>query len=241
MASLPKLNTVFYDLYLPYSKKNIQYRPFVVGEQKNLMIAMETKDSQQIYSTMRQSVQACTNNTYADVSKLPLFELEYLFLNIRMKSIGEKSKIIVECDECLAENTIEVDLRNTVFEDRNSEKRNDIIFLTDNIAVRMRMPSLELVQSLNKNHAEKDSDTKIAFETTIECIEAILDKENEYTIDESNKHELRGFVDSLTTNQFGKIQEYLSDIPTLKLKVTHKCEKCGADMSHDIEGISNFF
>ncbi len=237
--ALPKLNTVFYDLQLPYSKKTIQYRPFVVGEQKNLMIAMETKDEKQIFSTMRQSVQSCTNNT-VDVSKLPLFELEYLFMHIRMKSVGEKSKIILPCEECLAENEVELDLRKTFFEEP-SEKRDSVVFLTENIAVRMKMPSLDLVQSLTYASEEEDTATKIAFEAALECIEAILDKDNEYLIDETNKHELREFVDSLTSDQFMKIQEFLNNIPVLKLKVEHKCEKCSKDMSRDLQGIANFF
>ncbi len=237
--ALPKLNTVFYDLQLPYSKKTIQYRPFVVGEQKNLMIAMETKDEKQIFSTMKQSVQSCTNNT-VDVSKLPLFELEYLFMNIRMKSVGEKSKIILPCEECLAENEVELDLRNTFFEEP-SEKKDNVVFLTDSVAVRMRMPSLDLIQSLTNSTKEEDTDTKMAFEAALECIEAILDKENEYLIDDSNKDELREFIDSLTSDQFMKIQEFLNNIPTLKLKLEHKCEKCSADMSRDLQGIANFF
>ena len=237
--ALPKLNTVFYDLELPYSKKKIQYRPFVVGEQKNLMIAMETKDEKQIFTSMKQAVQACTNNS-VDPSTLPLFELEYLFLNIRMKSVGEKTKIMMTCDECMAENEVPVDLRNTVFE-QPSEKKNDVIFLTDNIAIRMKMPSLELVQKINDDVKNGETQAQIMFDVALECIDAILDQENEYKISETNKDELREFIDSLSAEQFIKVQEYLDNMPSLKLKVEHKCEKCGSDMSTDIQGIANFF
>ena len=122
--ALPKLNSVMYDLELPYTKKKIQYRPFLVGEQKQLMIAMETKDDKQIMSAMKQAIAACTNNTL-NVSSLPLFELEYLFLNIRMKSVGEKTKIVMTCNECEAQNEVDIDLRNTVFEQKDQKKDNE--------------------------------------------------------------------------------------------------------------------
>lgn len=237
--ALPKLNSVFYDLELPYSKKTIQFRPFVVGEQKQLMIAMETKDEKQIFSTMKQAIQSCTNGT-VDVGGLPLFELEYLFVNIRMKSVGEKTKIMMPCESCMAENEVEVDLRNTIFE-QPKQKKDPVIFLTDTIAISMKMPSLELIQKLNNDVKDGDTQTKILFDVALECVDAILDSENEYKIDESNKHELREFIDSLSADQFLKIQEFLDNIPTLKLKVEHKCEKCGADMSTELQGIANFF
>ena len=237
--ALPKLNSTFYSLDLPYSKKTIQYRPFVVGEQKLLMIAMETKDEKQIFTAMKQSVQACTNNT-VDLSTLPLFELEYLFLNIRMKSVGEKTKIMLTCEECLAENDVEIDLRNTVFE-QPREKKDDVIFLTDKIAIRMKMPSLELVQKINEDVKNGDTQAQIMFDVALECVDSILDEENEYKITETNKDELKEFINSLSAEQFIKVQEFLDNIPSLKLKVEHKCEKCNHDMSTDVQGIANFF
>jgi hypothetical protein len=237
--ALPKLNTVFYDLDLPYSKKTIQYRPFVVGEQKALMIAMETKDEKQIFGTMKQAIQTCTNGS-VDVGSLPLFELEYLFINIRMKSVGEKTKIMMPCESCMAENEVEIDLRKTIFEQPN-EKKDSVIFLTDTIAISMKMPSLELIQRLSSDVKEGDTQTKLLFDVALECIDAIMDKDNEYKIDETNKDELREFVDSLSSEQFLKIQEFLDNVPTLKLQVEHKCEKCDADMSTALQGIANFF
>lgn len=237
--ALPKLNSVMYDLELPYSKKKIQYRPFLVGEQKQLMIAMETKDDKQIMSAMKQAITSCTNNTL-NVSTLPLFELEYLFLNIRMKSVGEKTKIIMTCNECEAQNEVDVDLRNTVFEQKD-QKKDNVVLLTDKIAVKMRMPSLDVIQSIQARYNSEETETELVFEVSLECIEAILDEENEYPIDSSNKDELKEFMNSLSTDQFVKIQEWFDNMPSLKLKVEHKCENCQADMSTDIQGIANFF
>lgn len=237
--ALPKLNSVMYDLELPYTKKKIQYRPFLVGEQKQLMIAMETKDDKQIMSAMKQAIAACTNNTL-NVSSLPLFELEYLFLNIRMKSVGEKTKIVMTCNECEAQNEVDIDLRNTVFEQKD-QKKDNVILLTDKIAVKMKMPSLDMIQSIQARFKEENSDSELVFEVSLECVEAILDEENEYPIDSTNKEELREFINSLSTEQFIKIQEWFDNMPSLKLKVEHKCENCQADMATDIQGISNFF
>lgn len=236
--ALPKLNAVLYDLNLPYSKKKIQYRPFVVGEQKQLMIAMETKDEKQVMSAMKQAVSACTNNA-VNVATLPLFELEYLFLHIRMKSVGEKSKIVLECNNCKAENSVEVDLRNNEFEQKDRIK-DSVIFLTDKIAVRMKMPNLNVIQSVQEL-AKEGSETELMFQVAVECIEAILEEENEYVIDDSNKDELQEFVNSLSTEQFMKMQDWFENMPVLKVKVEHTCENCKDDMSTHIQGISNFF
>lgn len=240
--ALPKLSTIFYDLDLPYSKKTIKYRPFVVGEQKIMMIAMETKDPSQIFNSMRQAIQACTNNT-VDVSKLPLFELEYIFLNIRMKSVGEKTRIMLACGECMAENEVEVDLRETKFFQPDETKKDNIIFLTDKLAVKMNIPTMEMLQRIDKTRDKnaEANQTELIFDIIMESIESILDEENEYKIDESNKNELKEFVDSLSSEQFIKIQDFLNNVPILKLDVKHNCEKCNHDMSTELEGINNFF
>lgn len=233
--ALPKLNAVMYDLELPYSKRKIQYRPFVVGEQKQLMIAMETKDDKQIMTTMKQAITACTNNT-VEVGTLPLFELEYLFLNIRMKSVGEKTKIILECGTCQAQNAIDVDLRDTEFVEK--KKVDDIIFLTDTVALKMNIPSMDI---LNKTQKDKLTTAEQVFELTAACVASILDKEDEYVIDDSNRKELYEFIDSLSTDQFTKIQEWFDNMPSLKLHIKHVCDNCKSNMDTEMQGISNFF
>ena len=233
--ALPKLNAVMYDLELPYSKKKIQYRPFVVGEQKQLMIAMETKDDKQIMTTMKQAITACTNNT-VEVGTLPLFELEYLFLNIRMKSVGEKTKIVLDCGTCQAQNTIDVDLRDTEFVEK--KKVDSVILLTDSIALKMNIPSMDI---LNKIQKDKLTNAEQVFELTAACVASILDKEEEYVIDDSNRKELYEFIDSLSTDQFTKIQEWFDNMPSLKLHIKHECENCKSNMDTEMQGISNFF
>ena len=237
--ALPKLNAAYYDLDLPYSKKTIQFRPFIVGEQKQLMIAIESRDEKQILSAMKQAIQQCTNNTI-DVNTLPLFELEYLFLNIRMKSVGENSKIVLTCDNCQAENVVNIDLRNTEFTNLDAVKDN-VIFLTDHIAVRMKMPSISLVQHMRSSALDEEKQTELLFELTVNCLDAVLDQENEYPISEVDKSEAVEFINSLNSEQFIKIQEWFEKMPALKVKASHKCEKCGSDMSQDLQGITNFF
>lgn len=237
--ALPKLNTAFFSLQLPYSKKTIEYRPFVVGEQKMLLIALESRDDKQVMAAMKKCIEQSTNNT-VDVSKLPLFELEYLFLNIRMKSVGEKTKVMLACESCLAENEVELDLRQTEFH-RLSEKVDDVIFITDKIAVRMKLPSIGITEKMNLSDLSDEKQTEVIFDLTVNCIDAVLDEENEYKTDENNLQEVIEFVNSLNSEQFLKIQSWFENIPVLKLKVDHKCKNCNADMSNDLEGIRNFF
>ncbi len=237
--ALPKLNTGFFELDLPYTKKRIQYRPFVVGEQKILMHALESKDDKQVLLAIKKCIESCTNNSI-DVNQLPLFELEYLFLNIRMRSVGEKTKVVLRCEECLADNEVELDLRQTEFYKLNDSK-DDVIFITDKIAVRMKLPSIEIAQRLNLDDLSQEKQTEVLFALTVNCIDAVLDEENEYKTDELNLKEVEEFVNSLNSDQFLKIQQWFENLPILKLKVEHKCSNCSTDINTSLQGIASFF
>lgn len=240
--ALPKLEATFYDLELPYSKKTIKYRPFVVGEQKLLMMALESRDENQIFTAIKEAVSVCTKNTI-DVGKLPLFELEYIFLNIRMKSVGEKTKILLTCAACEEENEVDVNLENVNFKNLENQK-TDTILINDQIAVRLKVPSLDSVRTITKNKPkEVDSayETQVLFELLVNSIDAVLDKEQEYPVNETNLDEAREFLDSLSSDQFIKIQQWFENVPTLQVLVDHACTKCGHDMKTTLEGINNFF
>ena len=240
--ALPKLEATFYDLELPYSKKTIKFRPFIVGEQKLLMMALESRDENQIFNAIREAVNACTANTI-DIGRLPLFELEYIFINIRMKSVGEKTKILLTCKECSTDNEVDVDLQNVNF-NKFDQNESDTILLSDTIAVRLKVPSLDVVRTVTKNKPkEVDTayETEALFELLVHCIDAVLDQEQEYPVDETNIGEAREFLDSLNSEQFLKIQQWFEGVPTLQILVKHECEKCHAPMDTTLEGISNFF
>ena len=240
--ALPKLEATFYDLELPYSKKTIKFRPFVVGEQKILMMALESRDESQIFSAIKEAVTICTKNTI-DVGKLPLFELEYIFLNIRMKSVGEKTKIILTCASCEEENEVDVNLENVNFKNLNANN-TDTIILTDQIAVRLKVPSLDAVRLITKNKPKEintEHEATVLFELLAHSIDAVLDQEKEYPVDETNMDEAREFLDSLSSEQFVKIQQWFESVPSLQVLVEHSCTKCGNNMNTSLEGINNFF
>ncbi|MFZ9472901.1 MAG: hypothetical protein ACO26H_04315 [Sediminibacterium sp.] len=240
--ALPKLEATFYDLTLPYSKKTIKFRPFVVGEQKQLMMALESRDENQIFSAIREAVTVCTKNTI-DVGKLPLFELEYIFLNIRMKSVGEKTKILLTCGSCEEENEVDVNLEDVNFKNLDSQK-TDVILINDDIAVRLKVPSLDAVRTITRNkpkEVDSNYETQVLFDLLVYSIDAVLDKEREYPVDETNIDEAREFLDSLSSEQFIKIQQWFENVPVLQVLVKHSCTKCGNSMDMSLEGINNFF
>jgi citrate lyase gamma subunit len=239
--ALPKIDVPVYELDLPLSKKHIRFRPFLVKEQKNLLMAMETDDGETIERNIRQVLNNCTITDDVEIDKLPVVDVEYYFINLRARSVGE----VVENDYIC---TNEVDgaqcggkMKGTLnLLDINvniDPNRKDIIQLTDKISMKLKYPEFSLVERL-KN---KDSTIDVAFAVVVDSIEYIFDGEQYYHAYESSKEELTQFVESLNQNQFSKLEEFFDNLPTLNKKMELKCGKCGFNHSIEIEGLESFF
>ena len=239
--ALPKIDSPVYEIDLPLSKKHIRFRPFLVKEQKNLMMALEANDRETIERNIKQVLNNCTLTENIDIDKLPVIDVEYYFIQLRARSVGE----IVENDyictnevngeQCGGKMKGRLDLLDLKVDiDPN---RKDTIQITEKISIKMKYPEFSLVEKL-KN---KDSAVDIAFEVVIDSIESIFDGEQYYYAHETSKEELLQFIESLNQEQFSKLEEFFNDLPTLNKKMEMKCTKCGFDHTIAMEGIESFF
>ena len=239
--ALPKIDTPVYDLELPLSKKQIRFRPFLVKEQKNLMMAMEADDKETIERNIKQVLTNCTLTDGVVIDNLPVIDVEFYFIQLRARSVGE----IVE-NRYICTNEIEgtqcghkMDAKFNLLDisvDIDPEAK-DIIKINESISIKLKYPEFSLVEKLKKNENAVD----IAFEVVIDSIEYIFDGEQYHYAAEVTRKELTDFVESLNQEQFGRLEEFFNNLPKLNKKIDLKCGKCGFDHAISMEGLESFF
>lgn len=230
--ALPKLNTPKYDLKMPSTGAEITYRPYLVREEKILMIAMESEDQKSMSKALLDIIESCTE---VDTNKLTIFDVEYIFAKLRAKSVGETSEISVKCDKCEFDNKTKVNLEEVSITDLPDTK----VELTPTTGLVMRFPSMKDytdIQNLN-NLTNVDR----IFEIIIASIESIYDGENLYNAKSHTKTELTEFIESLNSEQFKLIQGFLDSSPQAFVNLQYKCEGCGHEHDTQLRGMMNFF
>ena len=235
--ALPKLNTPTYELEVPSTDEKIKYRPFLVKEEKILMIAMESKDNTQIVNAVKDIVSACTFDK-VDISNMPMFDVEYIFLNIRAKSVGEVSKLRVLCpDDKKTYTNVEVDLTKVNVE--IGEGHTNKIELTDDTGMIMTYPTIDSFTETGI--------TTINAENMIEligsCVLQIYEDKGEkvYQGKDQTKKELTEFIESMNTAQFKKVQKFFDTMPKLKHTVKVKNPKTKKSSDITLNGLNDFF
>ena len=229
------LNTPTYEVDLPLSKQTVKYRPYLVKEEKLLMMAMESQDQKMIMKTVQDIIEACTFGE-VNAKKLPTAELELLFLKLRTKSVGETTNVGYECKACGTKNEININLEAvTLKQDKVVDSK---IMLTDTVGVIMKFPTSDDVAKVLNS---KDGEVKTTFAIINSCIEAIFDDNGVYDTTNLEKKEVEAFVESLNSQQFQKIQRFFEGIPRLSHDASFDCEKCGAHNDLIIEGLQAFF
>lgn len=229
--SLPKLNTPTFELTLPSTGKKIKFRPFLVKEHK-ILLTMAESDNSEVSRIVSELVDACTFQKL-DVSSLPHFDIEYIFLNLRAKSIGETVDVIVNC-ECGNKIDTSFSIDNLTIE-KKPEHSNKIM-LTKEYGVEMNYPKFEEVVDV---FAAKD--TSKVVELIISCIKAVFDKENYWDTREQTREEVEEFIYSLTKEQFDRIEEFFVTAPKVVQVIETDCPSCGKHNVSRLEGLSNFF
>jgi hypothetical protein len=238
---LPKIDTPVYDLTLPLSKKKIRYRPFLVKEQKNLLMALESDDQESIQENIKQVLTNCTLTKNVDIEELPVVDIEYFFINLRAKSVGEvvenkyRCENVVEGKKC--NNVMDHTLNLLEIKVEGVKKDNDVIELTDKISVKMRYPKFSIL----KNIKDMQKMTDIALQMIAESVEYIYDGKQFYYSNEVSVNELVEFVESLSQKQFEKIENFFRELPKLERKIEMTCSKCGFVHKFNLEGLENFF
>ena len=236
--ALPIMKTPTYEMTIPSTKQKVKYRPFLVKEEKSLMIAHQSEDQTTMLDTLKGVVDACTFGK-VDVSKLAMFDIEYIFIQLRAKSVGEISELIFSCKQCgdpKAKMKVNIDL--TQLEVTFDPENKMDIPLFDDVGVKMKYPGIETV---NKLKGLSDNDVDSVFEVIIGCIESIYDNENVYAASEQSKEDLTNFVNNLTQEQFSKLQKFFETMPKLEKVIEFDCPVCKYHHKQTIQGLEGFF
>ena len=236
--SLPQINVPEYRLTIPSTDEEIRYRPFLVKEEKLLLIASETGDDDATYKAVRNIIKNCVLDKI-DLDKMPLFDMEYIFLNIRAKSVGEIATLKVTCPDD-EKTQVDVDVDLTTVQVVMDEKHDARIQLTDDIGVLMAYPSMGTVGVLT-NVVEEGKQTANLFETVANCLYQIWEGEEVHdAMDYSMKDKL-AFIDSLNHEQFEKIQNFFDTMPTLKHEIKITNPKTKKKLKVTLSGMNDFF
>ena len=237
--SLPKINTPEYKLNIPSTDEEITYRPFLVKEEKLLLIAHETGDEKATFSAIKELIKSCVTQELA-VDTLPMFDIEYVFLNIRAKSVGEIAKLKIVCpDDEVTTVDVEVDLTKINVE--MDENHNPRIELTDNIGILMSYPSLDIVQEHAVEAGAGDRATESLFNMIVECMYQIWEGEEVQDASDFSRKEKMEFLESLSHLQFEKIQNFFETMPALKHKIKVTNPKTKKKSTVTLQGIQSFF
>ena len=231
--ALPKINTVLYDLELPSDGKKVEYRPFLVKEEKILLMALEGKDEKEMSKAIKQIITQCVSTEGFNVNKLAMVDLEYLFLNIRGKAVGDISTIEFkhECGE-----TIKYDIDLSKVEIIKNKNYSDLVKITDDIMIRLKPPTIDnVIGAGNKNQIE------LVMEIVRECLVEIIQGDDVFSAQDHSKEELDEFLNSLSSGQFQKVQTYYESLPKMKQDIEYTCEKCGKTETETLEGLASFF
>lgn len=233
--ALPKVETPIYTLTLPSNGKAVKFRPFIMKEEKALLFAYQSEDEQVLNDTLKEIVKACTLNEL-DVDNIPLFDLEYIFVKLRINSVGSLATLLSKCDVCQSSTEFEVDLDKVAVS--RSEDHSNKIPLFGNVGVVMKYPTYEVVQRL-RNLDFKDPESNM--DLIIEHMDYVYDSEKQYPAAETQREELVEFINNLTQAQMTLIKEFFKGIPRLQYKTVHMCGKCGTPKDIKLEGLKSFF
>jgi len=231
--SLPVINTPTYNLVVPSSKEEITYRPFLVKEEKILLLALEEEEEKHMVNAVRTIVNNCTFEKL-NVSKLPMFDLEYVFLNIRAKSVGEVASLKLLCQDD-GETYADVDIPLDKIEVEFQDDHTNMIDLTDDIKIEMSYPTFEMVEKFQANT------TADVFKLICKCVKKIYNGEEVLERTDWTNKELNDFLDSLNSKQFQDIQAFFDTMPKLRYTAEYENPKTKKKNKRTLEGLNSFF
>ena len=235
---LPKIATPTYELELPSTGETVQFRPFLVKEEKLLVIALESENTKQITTAIKSVIKNCVLTKGIKVDTLPTFDIEYLFLNIRGKSVGEDIEVNIICPD---DNETEVPV-NIYLDDINvvkNDEHNNLIKLDDTIAMQMRYPSLD--QFIKSNFNQTDVSVDETFDLISGCIEQVFSEDEAWSASDCTKKELFSFLEQLNSKQFQAVEKFFETMPKLSHSVKVKNPNTGVENDVVLEGLASFF
>jgi hypothetical protein len=242
---LPKIDVPIYELKLISNEKKIKFRPFTVKEEKLFLMAMESNDPDSSVNTIKQVLNNCIIDEI-NLELLPIFDLEYLFVHLRAKSIGEEVKLRYRCNNQVQKedkiescnNLVEMNFNLLEIQPTKNEKHTNRIEIENNLGVVFKYPNFETLQKYGNN---SNDEIESILKLIIDCIDYIYDADQIYYAKDSSELELREFIESLQTNQLEKIKVFFDTMPKLQKTLNFKCNKCNYEEEINLEGIQNFF
>ncbi len=235
--ALPKLNVPRYELKLPSDNRRVKYRPFLVKEEKLLLLAMETQDQKNMVDTIKELIVNTTNLSEEAVNSLATFDIEYLFLQIRSKSVGETVDLMMTCpDDEETQVPVTVDLSEVGV--KTDPNHVSTIKLDKTVSMVMKYPKMDTFVSSN---FETGDTLDNVFEVTISCIDQIIDGEEVYDAGESSKEELQEFLEQLNSTQFEQIQKFFETMPKLSHEIKFMNPNTKKEQTVVLEGLASFF
>ena len=237
---LPKINTPTYELVLPSNNKKIKYRPFLVREEKILIMALESEDAKQISDSVVDILNSCIISKNVKIQSLATFDIEYLFLNVRAKSVGESVDVNIRCpddNETMVQKTIDLDLIKI----KKDRKHKNIIKLDDNLSLKLKYPSMDSFIENNFEIGATAIDIKSTLTMITSCIDIIYNEEESWDASESTQKELEDFLEQLNTKQFAMIEDFFTTMPKLTHTIKVKNPKTNVESDVVLEGLAAFF
>lgn len=230
MALLPSLSTNKFELTVPSTNETVEYRPYLVKEEKILMIAAETGNENDMVRAIKDIISSCTFDQ-VNVEKITMFDLEYIFSKLRCKSVGEKSTVGLQCKECEKSNEVVINLDDIAVSDSNDKK----IELTGGVGLMMKYPTVNDISQFTGG-----SDIDAVFKTIIACIDYIYSGDDVFDAKDHSEKELDTFIGELSSSQFKLIEKFVSGMPSAYVDVEFTCE-CGFHNEKRVQGLANFF
>ena len=236
---LPKIATPTYELELPSTGKSIKYRPFLVKEEKVLVIALESEDNKQITNAIKAVLKSCVLTKGIKVETLPTFDIEYLFLNIRGKSVGEELDVTLICpDDGETEVSVQIDLDDIQIQ-KNDDHTNQVK-LDNSLMMELRYPSLDQFIKSNFDFDDKNQMDQ-SFALIASCIDKIYSEDEVWATADCTKKEINDFLESMNSAQFKEIEKFFETMPKLKHTVTITNPKTEVESEVVLEGLASFF
>jgi hypothetical protein len=234
--ALPKLNAApTYEMKIPSTGQSVVYRPFLVKEQKNLLIAFEAQNRQDLVRAVIRTIEACVEEPIGGL--LTTFDVDYMFTKIRAKSVGETANILVPCEECEVNNEVTVELDKV---EVIGDLPEMLIPITEEITVKMKFPTYEEFLS-NQTLLDSTSTTEALLQLIVTCLDSVLTDEERFAIKDEPKEEIIEFLESMTTEQFGKVSTFAASIPALTQDLEFVCESCDHTNKKTLKGLDDFF
>lgn len=229
--ALPVLNdTPQYTMTIPSTGQSIRFRPYLVKEEKVLLVAAQSQDIKQMMDTIVETIMACTDNVVKR-SDLTTFDVEYMFLKIRSKSVGETAEVGIKCTSCDKANKVHIELDTIECEGGSTD---NIVRITDDISVEMKWPSYTSIQYV-------EDETELGFRILAQCMKTVITKDGRMDLEDETDESIRTFLESMTKDQFEAVSSYIENMPQVRTEAQFVCDDCGEYNNIEVTGMQAFF